>query len=80
MRCAALLAAHGPMSPKALRGAGAVPNAGSILLRDAYGWFERTSRGVYGLSPQGHLAIERYQDGSEAVPAEVSRPAPRSPA
>ena len=60
LRCAALLAAHGPMSPKALRAAGDVPNAGRILLDDVYGWFERTGRGVYALSPQGRLGIERF--------------------
>jgi len=60
LRCAALLAAHGPMSPKALRTAGDVPNAGTILLRDVYGWFERKSVGIYDLSPQGRLGIDRF--------------------
>ena len=62
LRCAALLAAHGPMSPKALRAAGDVPNAGRILLQDVYGWFERKSVGIYDLSPQGRLGIERFGD------------------
>lgn len=60
LRCAALLAAHGPMTPKALRAAGDVPHAGSILLRDVYGWFERKGRGLYDLSPKGRLGIDRF--------------------
>jgi hypothetical protein len=62
LRCATLLAAHGPMTPKALRAAADVPNAGRILLQDVYGWFERKERGVYDLSPQGRLGIERFNE------------------
>lgn len=60
LRCAALLAANGPMSPKTLRAAGDVPRAGSILRRDVYGWFERVRPGVYQLSPQGQLGLDRF--------------------
>jgi len=65
LRCAALLAAHGPLSPRAMRAAADVPNAGRILRHDFYGWFERKDRGVYDLSPQGRLGIERF----DIVPA-----------
>ena len=33
------------------------PKARDILYRDVYGWFERVSRGVYGLSPRGEREI-----------------------
>ena len=35
------------------------PDAGAILLRNVYGWFERESRGVYRLTAVGHLALSR---------------------
>lgn len=83
LRCAALLAAHGPMSPRALRAAADVPNAGKILMRDVYGWFERTGRGVYGLSPQGRAGLARFGAAlpitPPATPVAPARP-PGSPA
>jgi hypothetical protein len=57
VRCAALLAA-GPMSLRAMRASGEVPNAGRIVRDNVYGWFERVDRGVYGLSPRGHLEAQ----------------------
>jgi hypothetical protein len=39
--------------------AAATPEAPGILLRNAYGWFERESRGVYRLTPAGAAALER---------------------
>ncbi len=60
LRCAALLATHGPMTPAQLRAAGDVPNAGRILLQDAYGWFERVGRALYGLTPEGQRGLERF--------------------
>jgi hypothetical protein len=60
LRCATLLEANGPMTLAALRAAGDVPAAAKILQRDVYGWFERTGRGVYGLSPGGRAALQRF--------------------
>jgi len=37
-----------------------VPNAGKILLRNVYGWFDRTERGVYGLTEAGRAALKRW--------------------
>jgi hypothetical protein len=59
LACAALLRA-GPNRPRDLRAA--VPDAGRILLRNAYGWFERTARGVYRLSGLGEAALQRWPD------------------
>jgi hypothetical protein len=60
LRCAALLAANGPMKVATLRASGEVPKAARILQDDVYGWFERVERGVYGLSPKGKLGLESF--------------------
>ena len=36
------------------------PKARDILYRDVYGWFERTSRGVYKVSPRGKQEIRSW--------------------
>lgn len=66
LRCAALLAANGPMAPKAMRAAADVPNAAKILLSDYYGWFERIERGLYGITPKGRSGVAEFgrKDGS----------------
>jgi hypothetical protein len=60
LRCAELLACHGPMAPKAMRAAGDVPNAAKILRHDHYGWFERVSRGIYALTPLGRTGLVTF--------------------
>lgn len=57
LRCAARLDA-GPATVRAIRAGGDVPNVGRILQSNYYGWFERVSRGVYGLTPPGRHALE----------------------
>jgi hypothetical protein len=61
LACAALLSA-GPGSPRNLRTV--APDAGRILLRNVYGWFERTQRGVYQLTADGEAALRRWPDVS----------------
>ncbi len=68
LRCAELLAGHGPMKPAAMRAAADVPNAAKILRHDYYGWFERVERGIYALSPAGRRGLESF-----APPDERSR-------
>jgi hypothetical protein len=60
LRCAASLAAKGPMTVAALRAACDAPNAGAILRDDFYGWFERVERGVYALTPKGRRGLEQF--------------------
>lgn len=48
IRVATVLAA-GPAPVAAIRAEAAAPNAGRILARDPYGWFERVHRGTYRL-------------------------------
>ncbi len=57
LACAAALA-DAPLRPRDL--ALAVPDAAAILQRDVYGWFERVSRGVYGLTEAGQGALRRW--------------------
>jgi hypothetical protein len=60
LRCATLLQANGPMTLKALRAAADVPRAAKILQDDVYGWFERKTRGVYGVSAGGVAGLARF--------------------
>ncbi len=57
--CARALA-DGPLRPRDLKQAS--PMAGRIMLDNHYGWFERISKGLYGLSPTGREAVARSVD------------------
>jgi hypothetical protein len=57
LACAASLAER-PRRTSELRAV--VPNAASILLRNWYGWFTRIERGLYGLTPEGIVALARW--------------------
>ncbi len=75
LRCAALLAANGPMTVAALRALGEAPHAGRILQQDVYGWFQRVARATYALTPAGEQGLARFG----AAPATGVRPAARTP-
>ena len=62
LRCAASLAANGPMKVATLRMTCDAPNAASILRDDFYGWFERVERGVYTLTPKGWRGLQLYNE------------------
>jgi len=55
----------GPKRPRDLRPT--APDAGGIMLRNVYGWFERVERGCYGLTDAGRSALERWRDGGAAT-------------
>ncbi len=57
LACARALA-DGPKRPRDLRPG--VPDAGPILLRNVYGWFAPTARGVYALTDAGREALARW--------------------
>jgi len=57
LACAAALQA-GPLRPRDLKAT--TPIAARILLDNVYGWFDRIDRGLYGLSPAGAAALERW--------------------
>jgi hypothetical protein len=64
LACAAMLRA-GPCRPRDLRVA--APDAGRILLRNVYGWFERPSPGLYRPTGLGEAALQRWA-GTTAEP------------
>jgi len=51
---------NGPSTASSISRALADPNAHRIVYKDVYGWFERISRGVYGLSPRGEGEFTRW--------------------
>lgn len=53
---------NGPNKPRILAAELGVEKAAGILQADHYGWFERIERGVYGLRPAGHDALNTYAD------------------
>jgi hypothetical protein len=57
LACAAAMA-DGPRRPRDLRPA--IPDAGSILLTNVYGWFAPVSRGIYGLADAGRIALAKW--------------------
>lgn len=67
LRCARLLDKEGPTKLQVLRASAGVERAGAIMRRDVYGWFERVTRGVYGLTPNGEKALDQYRDSLDAL-------------
>jgi hypothetical protein len=53
LRCQAYLQENGPSKAMAVAKGAEVPTARNIMADNHYGWFERVSRGVYGLSELG---------------------------
>ena len=60
LRCVQVLAAAGPMRLSELRLMSGVAATGPILQRNVYGWFDRVSRGTYGLTDAGEQALQRF--------------------
>lgn len=57
---ARLLQQHGPLSPRQLRELTGLSIAAGILQDNYYRWFQRVSRGIYMLSPEGATALVTY--------------------
>lgn len=66
----ALALASGPLRVRQVRSG--IPDAGKILLANVYGWFERLDRGVYGLTPAGQEALQRWPQ--QETPATIVVP------
>lgn len=60
LRCAAHLAANGPLKGAAVARATGVEKATRLMADDHYGWFERIETGVYAITPKGRAALEAY--------------------
>jgi hypothetical protein len=63
LACAGALR-NGPGRPRDM--AAVAPDAGRILLRNVYGWFERAERGVYRLTVAGQAALARSEPSGDA--------------
>lgn len=59
---ACCLEKFGPLSPAALKKLGTGSKTSSILTKNFYGWFERVSRGLYALHPQGREGMKHYPE------------------
>ena len=57
---ASFLQAQGPTKASTVAQMVEDPKARDVLYRNVYGWFESTSRGVYGLSPRGQKEISLW--------------------
>ncbi len=64
---ACFLSEKGELSVKELRELTGSEKMQSILDRNHYGWFERTRRGFYKLSPAGGQALGEYGDSLKAM-------------
>jgi len=62
LRCAAHLAAHGPLQGAAVARATGVGRATRIMADNHHGWFARVARGVYTLSDAGLAEIAMVTD------------------
>ena len=62
LRCAALLRENGPTPVSELRAMTGIEKVQQMLQRDVYGWFRRTERGIYDLTPKGAGALETFAD------------------
>ena len=67
LRCARHLCAHGPTKAALVAQAAKVAKARQIMADDHYGWFERTARGVYRLTPSGLRALEKKNPADQTV-------------
>ncbi len=61
LRC--LLAVQaGPLKASAVAASAGVARAAVLMRDDHYGWFERVSRGIYAVTPQGRAALLDHAD------------------
>lgn len=58
LRCAMALKQQDKMKLADIKKVTQVNKAGSILQKNYYNWFERHERGIYGLTLEGHKALE----------------------
>lgn len=63
---ACCLELYGPLSPKKLREMGSdAKKTLNILSDNHYGWFQRLSRGLYGITDAGMEALQQYRELTE---------------
>ena len=60
LKCLRVLVREGPSKAALVAKLSGVARARPIMADDHYGWFERVSTGVYGLTPKGVAAVDDY--------------------
>lgn len=60
LRCAAHLAEAGPSKGSDVAKASGVGSATRLMADNHYGWFERVSKGIYGLTGQGTTGLQHW--------------------
>lgn len=60
LRCALYLQSAGPSKASEVAKATGAARAATLMRADHYGWFERISRGVYALTPNGAAGLEQF--------------------
>jgi hypothetical protein len=74
LRLAGLLGGGGAMRVAELRERTGVSRAAAILQDNVYGWFQRESRGIYGLSPKGTGALDQFAGTLAALTGGAATP------
>ncbi len=59
---ACILDMYGDLSPKQIREKGGADNTLGILTYNVYGWFQKISRGVYGITDEGRRGLLEYPE------------------
>jgi hypothetical protein len=60
LHCLRVLSKEGPLKASQVAKLSGVARARPIMADDHYGWFERVSTGIYGLTPKGAAAVADY--------------------
>jgi hypothetical protein len=61
LKCLGFLEGHGATKASVIAKSTGVPKARNIMAVNHYGWFERTAKGSYGLSPKGIAALGEFE-------------------
>jgi len=67
LRCLCHLNENGPTKAADLAKATEVTRARAIMYDDHYGWFERTEKGIYAITPKGVEAVKEFADEIERL-------------
>lgn len=59
---ACILDMYGNLSPKRIRELGGAENTYTILRGNVYGWFQKTEKGIYGITQKGRTDLMDYPE------------------
>lgn len=61
LKCLGFLEGHGPTKAALVAKTTGVVKARNLMAHNHYGWFEKTAKGIYGLSAAGIEALAQYE-------------------